>query len=660
MSFNFYSGEPVNKRVDPKCPTLPILVYGHALRRFVHRIVDARQRYPTTPIVLAKADFKSAYRRLHQQLAHAFQQIVTTRDLTDNPGEQVALAALRLTFGGSLNPRLWCEVSELLTDLINAIITCTPWRPNSTTGFPQPSYGHLIGPPPADLHSTEPPFAPARPLAVDLPLVPGQADCYVDDIFSMWVCHQGSEPDHAIKATFLAMEILGRPNTDQETLVRDDLLSIGKAKAEATPSERLIVLGWLLDTRHLTIALPQDKASAWRGDIESILKQKASQHHTLETLLGRLTNISTILRPARHFLSRLRYATERASLAKNQLTGLKEDERLDLELWLHYIARAETGIDLNLVTARLPDHIFKTDACLYQLGGYSVGTGRAWRLPLPAEFDRHQVSINFLEFLAAHIAVVLAREEGEIAPGDCVLSVTDNTSADKWLHQTNFAEFSHPAHLRLARQVASHQLLHSYALYCQWTPGDTNLVADILSRNRTFSDAALTDVICHYFPRQVTNQFQIRPLPEHIISMAFSLVRLAQRGTESPKPPPPDTNSPGNVGSNSSSAAASTTMPSWMNLTQPEEIASSALLPKQREKGISLNPLRDAQTWLRQHAKPPCPMWLRPSFPLADPTPGTAPTDDPLEFYNDNSAATKTPMPLPNNKKRSHSPYWPR
>jgi hypothetical protein len=66
-------------------------------------------------------------------------------------------------------------------------------------------------------------------------------------------------PERARKA-LLAIEIFCcLPN---DTLMRDDLLALEKAIAEGTPSEWLIVLGWLLNTRRLLISLPLDKRTA--------------------------------------------------------------------------------------------------------------------------------------------------------------------------------------------------------------------------------------------------------------------------------------------------------------------------------------------------------------------------------------------------------------
>jgi hypothetical protein len=79
QSFQFQSGTSVNNRVQKE--KLAQCMYGKALRRFIHAVVQLRLRYPTTPLLMAKFDLKSAYRRAHFSGTTALQSIVTNRGL---------------------------------------------------------------------------------------------------------------------------------------------------------------------------------------------------------------------------------------------------------------------------------------------------------------------------------------------------------------------------------------------------------------------------------------------------------------------------------------------------------------------------------------------------------------------------------------------------
>jgi hypothetical protein len=164
----------------------------------------------------------------------------------------------------------------------------------------------------------------------------------------------GVSSDRGAQAALLAIEIFGCPQSAGDTLSRDDLLSLEKAIAEGTPSEWLIVLGWLLNTRRLLISLPPDKRIAWKADID-IFPEKGRRVRAkeLESLIGRLQHIAGVVSPASHFLIRLRAALHRAETHNGARLG--SEERKDLQLWREILDYATKGVDMNSLTVREPD-----------------------------------------------------------------------------------------------------------------------------------------------------------------------------------------------------------------------------------------------------------------------------------------------------------------
>ena len=75
-----------------------------------------------------------------------------------------------------------------------------------------------------------------------------------------------------------------------------------------------MILGWIVDTRKVLVALPQDKFKMWTKSVEDILRRHKSPFPAkeLKTLMGRLSHASCAIPYARYFTGRLYKACERA------------------------------------------------------------------------------------------------------------------------------------------------------------------------------------------------------------------------------------------------------------------------------------------------------------------------------------------------------------
>jgi hypothetical protein len=300
----------------------------------------------------------------------------------------------------------------------------------------------------------------------------------------------------------------------------------------------------MIDTRRLMISLPINKVTAWTADINDLLLSNGRRVklRTLETMVGRLQHVANIMVQGKHFLGRLRSAVLRADKFKG--TRLSSEEMKDLVLWKDFLVVAHTSISLNLLATREPNNILWTDASEHGLGGYSLKTGRAWRWEIPLHL-RGRKLINFLEFLACVVGIMLSIEEDDPAAGYCYLSATDNTSAMGWLRKSNFvSDGDRAAHLGLAREFTSELLRRALMNYSQWFAGEGNWVADLLSRDLVLSDHKITTISNSRFPSQVPKSFKVSPLPAKISSFLSYWMQLQTLPRGSPakrtaKPTPP-------------------------------------------------------------------------------------------------------------------------
>jgi hypothetical protein len=171
------------------------------------------------------------------------------------------LIALRLTFGGSPNPSRWSDLSEIACDLANDLVQNPGWDP---TVHSSPHSTKL--PPEPLLEPRSVPFATAVPLSVALPINDEpKTEVYIDDLFNCFLLRRLAKGGQILP---FVLHLMGRPTHTKDAITRDDILSISKFLAEATPSEIKTILGWEVDTRRLLLSLPTNKVTAWSESIQ--------------------------------------------------------------------------------------------------------------------------------------------------------------------------------------------------------------------------------------------------------------------------------------------------------------------------------------------------------------------------------------------------------
>ena len=112
------------------------------------------------------------------------------------------------------------------------------------------------------------PLAPARAMAVKVPTtLLGRGDCFLDDIIKVFLARWDIIKRNAASVP-LAMHASMRPLAKDEPVPRKETISLTKLLLKGTPSELMILLGWLIDTRRLLLRLPKDKYERWKRKLE--------------------------------------------------------------------------------------------------------------------------------------------------------------------------------------------------------------------------------------------------------------------------------------------------------------------------------------------------------------------------------------------------------
>jgi hypothetical protein len=179
---------------------------------------SVNDRVLTVRILGGKSDIKAAYRRvsLHGHTAESCTIMF----------EDLGLTSLRLTFGGSPCPNVFCLSSELCMDLANDLLHCKEWDPLELKS----PHADKIGKP--CYLDPDIPCSAARELDVDVPDDDnGRVDDFIDDRIVI-VPDLLDNTDRALQAMPLAIHILFRPIDPNEKIKRDDCLSLGKLQEE--------------------------------------------------------------------------------------------------------------------------------------------------------------------------------------------------------------------------------------------------------------------------------------------------------------------------------------------------------------------------------------------------------------------------------------------
>ena len=136
---------------------------------------------------------------------------------TQLPKEDLAIVALRLTFGGAPGPYEWGAVSESICDLSIAIMQDENWDPSQ---LQVPVVCHV--PPPKILDESIP-FAEGKYLIVEVPVdARGIADVYIYDTIALTVDLENSNNVQRLEQeTLLAMQCAARYKHVNEPIPRE-------------------------------------------------------------------------------------------------------------------------------------------------------------------------------------------------------------------------------------------------------------------------------------------------------------------------------------------------------------------------------------------------------------------------------------------------------
>ncbi|XP_048578945.1 uncharacterized protein LOC125560706 [Nematostella vectensis] len=187
-------------------------------------------------------------------------------------------------------------------------------------------------------------------------------DVYIDDFYG------AAMPD-------VSQDEFNRMNS-----VFDELGLAASAAKDVLPCYCMTCLGVEIDTLDMTLTVPQFRVTELQGELNEWLTRTLYSKRDLQRLLGKLSFITSCIRPGRVYMCRLLNAL-RAISSRHSKLHVDDELRADIHWWL-YLLRHYNGVSVipSNITVANPE-LFASDACLTGCG--AVCFGEYFRCPFP-------------------------------------------------------------------------------------------------------------------------------------------------------------------------------------------------------------------------------------------------------------------------------------
>ena len=243
------------------------------------------------------------------------------------------------------------------------------------------------------------------------------------------------------------------------------------------PSERMIFLGILFDTRSMTMSIPLEKLNEIRKLVFGWLSKHYATLKDVQRLLGKLNFIGACVKSSRVFINRilnwLRYCHSQYSSSSGRFR-IPDDVKKDL-IWWNKFLPIYNGISLlDHGSWSKPDLIFSSDSCLSGCGGFLEG--RYFHSEFPTFILDQKLHISALEMLAV---LVCFRVWGAFMRGKKIQIFCDNMAACIVI---NSGKAKCPFLQNCLRELCYWTALYDVHFRAVHLEGSQNRLADCLSR----------------------------------------------------------------------------------------------------------------------------------------------------------------------------------
>eukprot|EP00980_Cylindrotheca_fusiformis_P016484 scaffold4912_cov113-Cylindrotheca_fusiformis.AAC.1 len=332
-SANTYIPKPSPENME-ECPPV---YYQSALHRLIARLMSMRMAQPTVPILVHADDISSAFRRIlyHPDMACAFGYVF----------DEFLLVPVGEVFGSRSAPSYYCVLADVRQALASILL-------------PRPSASHH---PLVNHCQIQIPSLRDEPLT----LVPSESRYQgvpVEELTAMFnasfVDDNGvvayaptmrSAIDQSVRSAFL---VFGESGVDR----RGDCFQ--EDKWEEVVTEEFLFLGFLINTRNMTITWPQSKRERLHQELSAIMARDRHRQYVTPKEMGHIIGVvrsASQVAPWGNFLS---FNLENALIAA-QAQARKRDEEPDRQWWQHsriFLSKVAIGTIMQLLETLVGPH----------------------------------------------------------------------------------------------------------------------------------------------------------------------------------------------------------------------------------------------------------------------------------------------------------------
>jgi hypothetical protein len=496
-SINTQIGKPGIADPD-ECPPV---YYGDAFMRFIMVLWRMRLSRPFEDILCHCDDIDAAFRRIlyHPDMAIAFAYVFN----------EYLIVPVGQVFGSRSAPSFFSLTSDIRAWIATTHdIPADPLTPLAQNADLEPL-------PP--LWNPVQDLTPACPDPYYEPLSANEEACFLNATF---VDDNGiaAYRDRMLQAlhqsVVAAYEVYGFPGEDRrQACINDD-------KWDKSVSHIMRYLGFMIDTRAMTVTWPFDKREDLQADIEEALAQRRSvAPRLLARILGKVESASLIAPWGVYITSSVRLALNKATRTNAHrvrafwhrgVMRLFKSVITDLHIILVALAEPEWSPTwtrlIGTMIPRTATHEILSDASYGGMGGWSPQLSIKWRVLRqelvdygfsmktinsanePADlYNPAGTHINLLEFVAVVINLWIALKLLARLPapptGFILELIADNTSALSWL---KFAATTENQAVRALARLTSCFLMRAsnnrISVQQSHIAGPLNVEADCLSR----------------------------------------------------------------------------------------------------------------------------------------------------------------------------------